>query len=57
MLEDVYARGVPGQVLPHDPRILSYFKTAAAEGQVRAQQVLQEISGATEPVPPSSVRP
>jgi len=57
LLEDVYARGAPGQVLPHDTRILSYFKTAAAEGQVRAQRVLQEISAAAETAPPSSVRP
>ena len=57
VLEDLYHRGAPGQVLPHDARILSYFKTAAAEGQARAQRVLQEISAATEAVPPSSVRP
>src|SRR5262245_9857312 len=57
LLEDVYTRGAPGQVLPHDPRILSYFKTAAAEGQARAQRVLQELSAATETAPPSSVRP
>jgi tetratricopeptide (TPR) repeat protein len=57
LLEDLYHRGAPGQILPHDARILSYFKTAAAEGQARAQRVLQEISAATEAVPPSSVRP
>jgi len=57
LLEGIYAHGAPGQVLPHDTRILSYFKTAAAEGQVRAQRVLQEISAATETAPPSSVRP
>src|SRR5262249_12659566 len=51
LLEDLYARGAPGQVLPHDPRILTYFKTAAAEGQVRAQRVLQE------PPAPAHTRP
>src|SRR5262245_41295939 len=56
-LEDLYRQGAPGQVLPHDARILSYFKTAAAEGQVRAQRLLEESSAATEAVPPSSVRP
>ena len=57
LLEDLYHRGAPGQIPPHDPRILSYFKTAAAEGQPRAQRLLQEISAATETVPSSSVRP
>lgn len=57
LLEDLYRQGAAGQVLPHDARILGYFKTAAAEGQVRAQRVLQEISAATEAAPPSSVRP
>jgi tetratricopeptide (TPR) repeat protein len=57
LLEDLYRQGAAGQVLPHDARILSYLKTAAAEGQVRAQRLLQEISAATEASPPSSVHP
>jgi tetratricopeptide (TPR) repeat protein len=57
LLEDLYQRGVPGQVPAYDPRILDYFKTAADEGQVRARQFLQEISAASEAVPPSPVRP
>jgi len=57
LLEDLYLRGAPGQVAPHDARILGYFKTAAAEGQARAQRLLQEISASTDAVPPSSVRP
>ena len=47
LLEELYDRGAPGQVPPHDPRILGYFKTAAAEGQVRAQRL----------APPAPVRP
>jgi tetratricopeptide (TPR) repeat protein len=57
LLEDLYRRGAPGQVPAYDARILDYFKTAADEGQVRARQFLQEISAASEAVPPSPVRP
>jgi TPR repeat protein len=90
LLEELYQRGVPGQVPAYDGRILDYFKTAADEGQVRArialaklyagglgvpkdtaraisllkatphedaQRLLQEISTATEAVPPPPVRP
>ncbi len=57
LLEELYYQGAPGQIAPHDARILGYFKTAADEGQVRAQRLLQKISAATEAVPPSPVRP
>jgi TPR repeat protein len=57
LLEDLYRRGVPGQVPAHDARILSYFRAAADEGQARARRFLQEISAATEAVPPPPVRP
>ena len=57
LLEDLYRRGSPGQVLPHAARNLTYLKTAADEGQARAQRLLQESSAASDADPPSSVRP
>lgn len=57
LLEDLYQRGVPGQVPANDARILEYFKSAADEGQPRARRFLNEISAASEAVPPSPVRP
>jgi len=50
-LEAIYLRGVDGQVPAHDARILSYFKIAAAEGQPRAQRLLQELQAASEAAP------
>lgn len=50
-LETIYLRGVDGQVPAHDARILNYFKTAAAEGQPRAQRLLQELQAASEAAP------
>jgi hypothetical protein len=57
LLEELYQRGVPGQVPAQDARILDYFKTAADEGQARARRFLQEISASAEPVTPPPVRP
>jgi TPR repeat protein len=39
-LEEIYLRGVDGQVPVHDGRILDHFKTAADEGQPRARIAL-----------------
>ena len=39
-LEIAYVEGVPGQLPAHDPRILEYFKAAAAEGQLRPRLAL-----------------
>ena len=50
-LEAIYLRGVDGQVPVHDGRILDYFKIAAAEGQPRAQRLLQELQAASEAAP------
>ena len=55
-LEAVYLRGVDGQVPAHDGRILDYFKTAADEGQPRAQRLIQELQAASEAAP-APVRP
>ena len=43
LLETVYERGVEGQLAAYDPRILAYFKTAAAEGEPRARIALARI--------------
>jgi TPR repeat protein len=51
MLETLYERGVEGQLEPYDPRILSYLRTAAAEGQVRPRIALARIYGAGLGVP------
>ena len=50
-LEDLYHRGAAGQVPPYDARILSYFKTAADEGQVRARIALAKLYAAGLGVP------
>jgi Tfp pilus assembly protein PilF len=50
-LEAIYLRGVDGQVPAHDGRILDYFKTAADEGQPRAQRLLKELQAASEAAP------
>ncbi|HSE93592.1 MAG TPA: tetratricopeptide repeat protein, partial [Methylomirabilota bacterium] len=42
LLERAYEQGADG-VAPHDPRILGYFGTAAAEGRVRARLALARI--------------
>jgi TPR repeat protein len=57
LLEALYYHGSPGQVPSRDARILGYFKTAADEGQARAQRVLQEISASSDAAPPTPVRP
>jgi TPR repeat protein len=50
-LETIYLRGIDGQVPAHDGRILDYFKTAADEGQPRAQRLLKELQAASEAAP------
>ena len=55
-LEELYYRGSPGQVAPHDARILSYFQTAADEGQVRARIALAKLYVAGLGVPKDTAR-
>src|SRR5439155_1679353 len=40
LLETLYEQGVEGRLPPYDERILGYFKSAAAEGQLRARIAL-----------------
>jgi Tfp pilus assembly protein PilF len=42
-LETLFDRGVDGQLMAHDPRILAYFKAAATEGIPRARLALARI--------------
>ncbi len=45
LLEGLYERGVEGQLDPHDGRILSYLRSASAEGQVWPRIALARIYG------------
>ena len=40
LLEKLYEQGVEGRLPPYDERILGYFKSAAAEGELRARIAL-----------------
>ena len=51
LLETLYERGVEGQVPAHDGRILSYFRTAADEGQPRPRIALARCYAAGLGVP------
>ncbi|MGH7230908.1 MAG: tetratricopeptide repeat protein [Nitrospiraceae bacterium] len=42
-LEVLYEQGLPGQIEPHDPRILTYWKTAAEESLPRPRLALARI--------------
>lgn len=42
-LQVLYEQGVEGQLVAHDPRILNFFKTAAAEGFTRPRVALARI--------------
>jgi TPR repeat protein len=56
LLETVYEQGVAGQLAAYDPRILAYFKTAAAEGAPRARVSLARIYARGLGVPPDLER-
>jgi len=56
LLEELYYRGSPRQVPPHDARILRYFQTAADEGQVRARIALAKLYVAGLGVPKDTAR-
>jgi TPR repeat protein len=56
LLEEIYYHGSPGQIPPHDPRILSYFQTTADEGQVRARITLAKVYAAGLGVPKDTAR-
>ena len=45
ILASIYESGAPPDVPPHDPRILRYLHTAAAEGRVDARVALARIYG------------
>jgi len=42
-LQALYERGLEAQLAPYDPRILAYFKTAAAEGLPRSRLIMAKI--------------
>jgi Tfp pilus assembly protein PilF len=42
-LQALYERGMERQLAPYDPRILAYFKTAAAEGLPRSRLIMAKI--------------
>lgn len=42
-LQALYERGIAGRLAPYDPRILSYFTAASAEGDPRARLTLARI--------------
>ena len=44
-LEVLYEHGLSGALTPYDPRILSWFQTAAAEGLTRARIALARVYG------------
>jgi TPR repeat protein len=44
-LETLYEHGVPGALAAHDPRILAWFQTAAAEGLTRPRIALARVYG------------
>jgi TPR repeat protein len=56
LLEELYYRGAPAQIVPYDARILGYFKTAADEGQVRARITLAKVYAAGLGVPKDTAR-
>ena len=56
LLESLYERGAEGQLDPHDARILSYLRSAAAEGQVRPRIALARIYGSGLGVPKDVAR-
>ena len=56
LLEEIYYHGVPDRIAQYDPRILAYFETAAADGQVRARLTLARLYAAGVGVPKDTAR-
>jgi TPR repeat protein len=56
LLESLYYHGIALQVPAHDPKILEYFKTAAAEGQVRPRISLARFYAGGLGVPQDTAR-
>jgi len=56
LLETIYYHGVRGQLPAHDPKVLAYFQSAAAEGQVRPRISLARFYAGGLGVPQDTAR-
>jgi len=56
LLEAIYYHGVRGQLPAHDPKVLAYFQSAAAEGQVRPRISLARFYAGGLGVPQDTAR-